>query len=446
VQRPAVSLVVVLALALASCASSPPPASVTAVALQPGDQPLAVGATLSLNATVTATGGAGTAVAWSASCGTVAGTTAGTATYTAPTAPQTCAVTATSVSDGARSATVTLTIVAGEPAALAVATQPATAASGALLTSQPVVRVVDAYGNLAASDAQVTVAIVNNELGLLDGTTTVTAAGGVAVFTDLRLVGTAGSYVLLFAAPGLAGATAEPIALAAGNAGSNSYIMADPQSLVADGVGTSTIRVVLVDGEGNLLTSGGDIVTIEVDRGSVGPVTDHGNGTYTAVFTAGTVAGRVGVTANVATYLGIFPAYPPGPEDVITLVPGPADVETSTVEANPTSLVQDGSQSSQLTVRLYDTFGNAIPYSDGTVDFQAPGTGSIGPVTDHDDGTYTATYTASAALPGSMGGTSFDVVIVPRLDLVPFGGSFAISLEHPCPEFWVWDGGTCQPI
>ena len=70
---------------------------------------------------------------------------------------------------------------------LVIHTQPsATATAGAAFGTQPVVYVEDQYGNLETGDntTQVTAALDTGS-GPLLGTTTVTASGGIATFTDL---------------------------------------------------------------------------------------------------------------------------------------------------------------------------------------------------------------------------------------------------------------------
>ena len=79
--------------------------------------------------------------------------------------------------------------------AVAVTTQPVGSTSGALLATQPVVRIVDAVGNTVShSNASVTVSASGGTLG---GTTTVTAVNGVATFTNLTHT-SAGTYTLTF--------------------------------------------------------------------------------------------------------------------------------------------------------------------------------------------------------------------------------------------------------
>src|SRR5262249_26244381 len=81
---------------------------------------------------------------------------------------------------------------------LGVTTQPAGAAAGALLSTQPVVAIQTSGGATVASDSSTQVS-VSASGGTLTGTTTVTAVSGLATFTNLVFAGTAGTnYTLHF--------------------------------------------------------------------------------------------------------------------------------------------------------------------------------------------------------------------------------------------------------
>ena len=79
-------------------------------------------------------------------------------------------------------------------------TQPAGATASVAFTTQPVVHILDNAGLIitsgAGATAQVTVT-VETGAGAVSGTTTVTAANGVATFTDLVL-SLAGAHTLKF--------------------------------------------------------------------------------------------------------------------------------------------------------------------------------------------------------------------------------------------------------
>ena len=93
----------------------------------------------------------------------------------------------------------TLTSVPVTASQLGITTQPVAGASGASLTTTPVLAIKDAQGNLVTTDnsSQITVAIQSGNGGTLGGTTTVTAVNGVASFSNLSLSGTTGTnYVV----------------------------------------------------------------------------------------------------------------------------------------------------------------------------------------------------------------------------------------------------------
>lgn len=82
---------------------------------------------------------------------------------------------------------------------LSLGTQPGGAVTGAALSVQPVVRVLDAAGMVdVAFTGQVAASLTSvSGTGTLGGTTTVTAAAGVATFTNLAITG-AGTFTLKF--------------------------------------------------------------------------------------------------------------------------------------------------------------------------------------------------------------------------------------------------------
>ena len=102
-------------------------------------------------------------------------------------------------------------------ALLAVATQPVGAVVDQPLSTQPVVEVHDARGNLVTDDnsAVVTASIATGG-GTLQGTAAMTAVGGVVTYTDLTILQTAGSKTLAFSAPGLPDATSASFTVAPG--------------------------------------------------------------------------------------------------------------------------------------------------------------------------------------------------------------------------------------
>src|SRR5262249_25590112 len=97
-----------------------------------------------------------------------------------------------------------VTVNPAAPARLAFGTQPGTTATGQAISPAVTVRILDAFDNLVTSDNtdQVTVGVASGP-GSFTGTstTTVTASGGIATFSNLVLL-TPGAYRLSQAATG----------------------------------------------------------------------------------------------------------------------------------------------------------------------------------------------------------------------------------------------------
>jgi hypothetical protein len=106
-------------------------------------------------------------------------------------------VTVTAAATGLTSATISGAITPAPQSQLVFGQQPTNTAKSATITPAVTARILDRFGNLTASTASVSIAIANNGgaglLGLgagnLNGTTTVTAVGGVATFSNLRIDG-----------------------------------------------------------------------------------------------------------------------------------------------------------------------------------------------------------------------------------------------------------------
>ena len=117
----------------------------------------------------------------------------------------------------------TITMTPGDPAALAMATQPAAGSggySGQPLDTQPVINVVDAYGNVVDSDSATSVAVALVQVSgsgspSLGGTSTQTASSGVATFSGLAITGSAtDTYRLDFTASELTGVSSDDFQIA----------------------------------------------------------------------------------------------------------------------------------------------------------------------------------------------------------------------------------------
>ncbi|MFC6997202.1 invasin domain 3-containing protein [Rufibacter roseus] len=163
-----------------------------------------------------------------------------------------------------------------------------------------------------------------------------------------------------------------------------STVEASPTIVVADGVSASIITVKLKDTDGkDFITN--DPVTISTSFGTIGTVTNNGNGNYTTTLTS-TRVGTATITAQVATQeLQTKP--------VVTFVVGSASGATSTIAASEPSIPANGTSTSVITVALFDAQGNEITTGGHTVVLSTT-LGTLGAVTDNNNGTYSAVLTS----------------------------------------------------
>jgi adhesin/invasin len=161
-------------------------------------------------------------------------------------------------------------------------------------------------------------------------------------------------------------------------------VTASPSSIVADGTTTTVATATLTDAPGNPIP--GKTVTFSTDASNpqVGPVTDNGDGTYSATLQSTTVARGVTVTA----------AHPGSGEfgsGSFTQTPGPATAVA--LSATPNPIAADGSSTTTATATVTDANANPVPGD--ALSFQTNAGNAIGPVTDNGDGTYSATITST---------------------------------------------------
>jgi hypothetical protein len=266
-----------------------------------------------------------------------------------------------------------------------------------------IVRITDANGN-PISGQTVVVQLVNNvsgggalgTFGIIsdnaDGTYFITLKAGTVV----------GTGTLQFTVGGVLAAKTIQIRLYDKNArAAQSTITANPTSIVADGESTSTITVLMKDANGNDLAASGGSVVLTSSAGTLGVVTDNNDGTYTAVLRSSTTAGTATIsgTLNGAAITGTA---------TVAFTAGAADVTRSTITASPTSILADGVTTSIITVQLKDANGNNLTTSGGTV-LLFSSAGTLGDVTDSNDGTYTAvlrssTTAGTATISGTLNG------------------------------------------
>ncbi len=204
----------------------------------------------------------------------------------------------TASSSGVTAVTFTASATAGPASRLALVTPPpATAQSGAVLTSAPQVQLRDAAGNAVAQagvTVQVTVASGSGTASL-DHASATTNGTGIATFTSLALSGPVGGYTLGFTAGSLSGVVSGTITLSAGSAAELRFI-AEPGNTPAGQTITPAVKVGLFDAAGNLATGTSGSVTVALGVNPSGTATLSGT-------TAVPVASGVATFADLAVDL-----------------------------------------------------------------------------------------------------------------------------------------------
>src|SRR6185295_13828054 len=170
----------------------------------------------------------------------------------------------------------------GPAAALAYRQQPTGAVAGAFLSPAVQVAIVDAFGNQTSSSATVALAIAGGPPGAtLGGTTSRTAVGGMATFTDLSLT-TSGTYALSASAIGFTSITSSAFTIGAG-AASQLVFTVQPSSATAGTSIAPGVQVSLLDAFGNQT---GSTANVTVALGN-----NPGGGTLSGTLTRAAVAG-----------------------------------------------------------------------------------------------------------------------------------------------------------
>ena len=156
-----------------------------------------------------------------------------------------------------------------------------------------------------------------------------------------------------------------------------------------------TLTLTARDGSGRPVTGGGDLVVFTFggggSGGTVGPAIHRGGGVYQTTLTAV----RSGTPSRVGATLNGVPVTTPEPG--ITVDPGPASAANSIVSVSRNQ-VDVGGQSI-LTLQARDLADNDLVAGGLSVSFADSGgtsRGTIGPVTDNLDGSYSASYTGQA--------------------------------------------------
>ncbi|MBK9067044.1 MAG: carboxypeptidase regulatory-like domain-containing protein [Gemmatimonadetes bacterium] len=313
--------------------------------------------------------------------------------------------------------TFTATVNPGAAAALAMQAQPsATAANGAALATQPVVRIVDGFGNVITSATTTVTATLQGAGAALGGTASVAAVNGVATFTDLSLSGTTGTYTLAFAASGLTGVTSGNVALTAGAATTIAASAGDGQTATVNAAVATPPAVLVTDQSGNPVSGVSVTFAVASGGGSVTGASATTNASGIAAvgsWTLGTTVGANTLTATSGSLTG-------SPVTFGATATAAATSRLALTTAPSASATNGVALAQQPVARVEDAFGNPISQAGTVVTVTASGGGVLaagatattnasgvasfsGLVLNGLAGTYTLTFSASGLSSATSG-------------------------------------------
>ncbi len=255
------------------------------------------------------------------------------------------------------SAQATITVTPAPAAALSIVTQPsATAAAGEAFSQQPVVRVLDQYGNnVLQAGVAVSAAIASGDPALIGTATVNTDASGIATFTNLGIGGVTGSRTLVFSAAGLTSATSSAIAVSEGEPGELTVVTEPSQTKAGEAINPAP-SVRLTDAYGNILV--GQTVQVALTPGSAGSFVGS---TTTAVTDAAGVATFVNLKIDTA-YSPYQLEFSIGSASVMSrqfAVIGGTATRIEMVDQPPTGTAGKALDPAPA-VKAFDQFGNVV--------------------------------------------------------------------------------------
>jgi hypothetical protein len=212
------------------------------------------------------------------------------------------------------------------PSQIAILTQPAGAANGVPLTTQPALQLLDAAGVPVTFARFAVTATIASGAGTLLGTTTANAVNGIATFTNLQITGANAGTRLGFSAPGVTAVQSSSILVVQVV---NQIVVTSLPGSVTSGVALSPPPTVeLRDADGFKVASATNAVTVSIGSGT---------GTLSGTTTVNAVAG-------VATFSGLI-ITGTGPNTLSFALAGSGGI---TVVGTPLNVVANTTPPTQL--------------------------------------------------------------------------------------------------
>lgn len=254
-------------------------------------------------------------------------------------------------------------------------------------------QLVDQFGN-AVNQSGVSISInLASGSGSLSGTTVqATDSRGKVLFNNLVLNQT-GDKELAASAAGFAPAVSNMFTVQSAGVFTSFRITDTGGNSITDKQAGESfgIKIQAVDGNGQPVTdfNGGAIITSNKELAAGGGMTDSfSNGILVVdpVIVRGTGSARLKVQSISGAETGYSNSF--------QVSPGTADADHSLITATPDVILNDGSSQATITVQLQDAYGNNLTQGGHAVLLSST-KGTLGNVTDNDDGTYSASLTST---------------------------------------------------
>ncbi len=245
-------------------------------------------------------------------------------------------------------------------------TNSATARNGIAFTTQPVVRILDAYGNLVSTGAQSTQTVkLSVTPNALTGTTDISASGGIATFSGIAIEGSTGSKTVT--ARIYSPVTISDLAIVELGVGNATKLTLETTGLgAASGFVLTTQPVLkLRDSSNNLVTGVAHnvVATINPAASLSGTTIAVNTTTGTATFTALSISGTVGSYSISFAIEGASSSAVASVSQAIELTHGAAVAVK--VVSQPSSAIA-GVTLSPVVFEMVDARGNRVTTGDGS--------------------------------------------------------------------------------
>ncbi len=288
----------------------------------------------------------------------------------------------------------TITMVAGAKSKILYVQQPTTGTVNEILSPAIEVSVNDQYDNpVEENNIPLAIALTSGTGNLSGNFTQNTDMAGHAVFNDL-VIDQLGLKQLTVSGSGLTSAVSNSFNINAPNTLTSFLIERPSGGDILDQVAGSLFNVKITARDGGGVLVSDFTGTVEITSSGI---LSQGGGT-TPSFVGGELLNHSITITNSGTF-SITATNTSGPElgtsNLFAVSPGQADIDSSTIEASPTIIVNNGVSTSTITVTLKDEFGNQLVSGGDVVNLLTSAGTLLGTVTDNNDGTYTQSLQSS---------------------------------------------------